>query len=278
MVGYRGDPSLDLIFKANLRKGDFERVSKDPRRINQYVLRWYPGSVHGASGGNLSSQHSRQACTFSFEEPSTEDLPPANSLSEPPEISGEVEQKPLMVFSLTNASLSLDGTPMIPTWQQYGEVKDVICELTSGKPCTLAVTIGRDLEVASRYTARMLLDAYRKRFRPFYTYDQHTLGTTKTLDLRLRATVMQIGDALERHLPSAKTWIYGDVRAAKWSPKKVFDLPNQLDELLKLGIIISPEAADNTTRKPVQGDLGAKGPEMVIEEAEEGSEEGEILG
>jgi len=28
----------------------------------------------------------------------------------------------------------------------------------------------------------------------------------------------------------------------------------------------------------VQGDLGAKGPEMVIEEAEEGSEEGEILG
>jgi len=98
------------------------------------------------------------------------------------------------------------------------------------------------------------------------------------LDLRLRATIKEIGDSLERHLPSAKNWNYGDARERNWSPKRLFDLPRQLDSLLKLGIIVSPETTDKSIEKPVQGSLGAKGPEKVVEEAEEGSEEGEILG
>jgi len=277
--GYRGDPSLDFIFVANLRKGKFERVSRDPKRINQFVLRWYPGSVHRASDGNLASQHPRQTSTFTFGEPSSQDQPPADSLSGPPEISEGFEQQPMMVFSLTDASLSLEGTPISPTWQRYGDVKDVIDELTSGQQCSFTVTIGRELYAASRYATQMLWDAYQKRFRPLFTYDQQTLGTTSTLDLRLRATIKEIGDILDRHLPSAKIWKDGVAGDTKWTPVQFFDLPKHLDSLLRLGIRVSPEdTGDKSTGKPDQGSLGAIGPEKVVEEAEEGSEEGEILG
>lgn len=277
--GYHGDPSLALIFEANLRKGENERVSKNPNEINGFVLRWYPGTVLQTADSRLASQHHHERGAFSFEEVPKQDHPPLVSSSRSRRSNAEKIQKPMMMFSLTNASLSLEGTPMSSTWQQYGDVKDVVDELTSGQQCTFTVTVGTELHGANRYATQMLWDAYKKRFRPLFTYNQQSFRPTVTLDLRLKTTVKEIGDALERHLPSAKVWRDGGSGDTKWTPVQLFDLPKHLYSLLRLGIRINPGGAgDETTGNLDQGSLGAKGRGKVVEEAEEGSEEGEILG
>lgn len=273
--GYHGDPSLALIFEANLRKGENEKVSKDPKEINHFVLRWYPGSVPRTANSQSASPHSH---VLSFEEISNRDHPPQTS-SRSRRTKAEEVQKLMVVFSLTDASLSLEATPMSSTWQQYGDVKDVVDELTSGQQCTFTVTVGTELHGANRYATQMLLEAYKKRFRPLFTYNQQSFRPTVTLDLRLKTTVKEIGDALERHLPSAKVWRDGGSGDIKWTPVQLFDLPKHLNSLLHLGIRIKPEGAgDKSTGNLNQGSLGTKGLEKAVEEAEEGSEEGEILG
>lgn len=261
--GYRGDPSLALIFETNLKRRTNGIVSKNKNETNRCVFRWKPWSAAVHLAGSSEPDHVHDIDFFSFrglpphvvQDVSEEGSPIAN------------DGMTILVFCLTNTSLGLEGTPSVPAWEQYGDVKDVICELASGRKCTLTVSVAQDRRC--RDATHMLQKAYARRFQPHYTYPQEAHEPATVLDLRRMDTVMRIGNTLKHFIPSAKTWRDGSAEDTEWTPERLFDLPKHLNSLLRLGVSVIPgETPDKVMEKPVQ----------VVEEAEEGSEEGKILG
>lgn len=267
--GHRGDPSLELIFEANLERRTNERaVSKNPDVIIRCVFRWKPRSAAVHLAGTSELDHLHNIDFFSFRE-----IPPASGVRSRVTNDGKIP----LVFCLTNAILSHEGAPFDSAWEQYGDIKDIICEMASSRKRTITIAVRQDHRY--HWAACMLQKAYARRFHPLYTYNQEGTEPTAVLDLREMDTVTKIGKALERHMPFAKTWKDASAEDTDWTPERLFDLPKHLDSLQRLGIRITPEeTADEATEKPVQGSLDVKTPGKVVEEPEEGSEEGEILG